>query len=121
MILRLAQNVSVQPEYITGHIDCRLLFIGDRYRQLLRLYPEVVHRLSSRGGTSAVAQYLRESAEIQQFYHIEEDGKRVGVVMRDDIFREPASLDGLNFELSVMDESHHSRYPLPLDRFAAVG
>ena len=121
MILRLAQNVSVEPVYGDDDVDCRLLFIGDRYRQLLRLYPEVIYRLSRPGSPSATAQYLKESAEVRQFYDVEEDGGRVGLVMRDNIFREPASLDGLNFELSVMDKSRHRHYPLPLDRFVAVG
>jgi hypothetical protein len=30
------------PEYAGADVDCRLLFIGDRYRLLLRTYPEVL-------------------------------------------------------------------------------
>jgi L-ascorbate metabolism protein UlaG (beta-lactamase superfamily) len=97
------------------------LFIGDRYRQLLRVYPEVIHRLSRPGDPAAVAQYVKESAEIRQFYDIEENGGRVGLVMRDEIFRERASLKGLNFQLSVMGGSSHHLYPLPFERFAAAG
>ena len=70
MILRLAHDVGAVPEYGAADVDCRLLFVGDRYRQLLRLYPEVVHRLSRLGGPSAVAQYLNDSDEIRQFYLI---------------------------------------------------
>ena len=36
MILRLAQGVTIAPEYAGADVDCRLLFMGDRYRQLLR-------------------------------------------------------------------------------------
>ena len=121
MILRLVQGVNIEPMYAGADVDCRLLFIGDRYRQLLRLYPEIIHRLSRPGGPAVVAPYLKESAEIRQFYDIEEDGDRIGVVMRDEIFREPASLDGINFELRVTDGSSQRHYPLPLERFAALG
>ena len=121
MILRLAKGVTIAPECNGADVDCRLLFMGDRYRQLLRTYPEVIHRLSRPAGPAAIAEYLAESAEIRQFYDIEEDGERVGVVMRDEIFRQPASLEGLPFELSITGGSHPIHYPLPLERFAAVG
>jgi L-ascorbate metabolism protein UlaG (beta-lactamase superfamily) len=121
MILRLADGVTVHPKYADADVDCRLLFIGDRYRQLLRTYPEVIYRLSRPGGFAATARYLNESAEIRQYYNIEESGERIGVVMRDEIFREPASLEGLNFELSVLGGSRHRHYPIPLKYFAALG
>src|SRR5215203_247348 len=121
MILRLSRGVTIEPMYAGSDVDCRMLFMGDRYRQLLRAYSEVIHRLSRPGEPTAIAQYLRESAEIQQFYQIEEEGGRIGLVLRDEIFRTPASLDGLPFELRVRRGSHTRSYPLPLERFAALG
>ena len=121
MVLRLSKGVTVEPEYAGSDVDCRLLFTGDRCRQLLRAYPEVIHRLSRPSEPASIVRYLRESTEIQQFYDIEEDGGRICLTMRDEIFRTPASLDGLPFELHVRRGLHHCSYPLPLDCFVALG
>jgi L-ascorbate metabolism protein UlaG (beta-lactamase superfamily) len=121
MILRLSQGVTIEPMYAGDNVDCRLLFMGDRLRQVARAYPEVTHRLSRQGEPATVAQYVKESAEIRQFYEIEENGGRIGLVLRDEIFRTPASLDGLPFELHVRTGSQRRSYPLPLECFAALG
>src|SRR4051794_4821538 len=121
MILRLSRGVTIEPTCAGGNVDCRRLFMGDRYRQLARVYPEVIHRLSRQGEPAAIIEYLKASAEIRQFYEIEEQGGRVGLVLRDEIFRTPASLNGLPFELQVKSGSQRWSYPLPLERFAALG
>jgi len=48
MNLAIAAGVTILPQHAGTDldVDCRLLFMGDRYRQLLRAYPEIVHRLS---------------------------------------------------------------------------
>jgi L-ascorbate metabolism protein UlaG (beta-lactamase superfamily) len=102
-------------------VDCRLLFMGDRYRQLLRTYPEAVHRLTRRPRPDAIARDLRESPEILHFYDVWERNGMVGLVMRDEIFRERASLDDLDFEVRAWDETHGRRYAVPLERFSALG
>lgn len=45
-VIRLAPGVRLEPLYRDMMSNCRLLFMGDRYRQLLRAYPEAVYRLS---------------------------------------------------------------------------
>jgi L-ascorbate metabolism protein UlaG (beta-lactamase superfamily) len=120
-MLRLRPDVRIEPRYAGYDVDCRLLFMGDRYRQLLRAYPEVIRRLTRRSSLPLVAQDLRDSPEILHYYQVCEHNDRVGVVMRDEFFRNPAPLDDVRFELLVWDPAHHRRYPLPLERFRALG
>ena len=120
-ILRLRPNVRIEPRYAGFDVDCRLLFMGDRYRQLLRTYPEVVRRLTRRSSPDLVARDLRESPEILHFYDVQERDGTVGVVMRDEVFRGGATLEGITFELLVWDERSHRRYELPLEHFRALG
>ena len=44
-VLKLAPGVDLAPLYEGLTVDCRLLFLGDRYRQFVRAYDEAVHRL----------------------------------------------------------------------------
>src|SRR5262245_8004158 len=120
-ILRLRPDVRIEPRYAGYDVDCRLLFMGDRYRQLLRVYPEVIRRLTRRSSPPLIAQDLRDSPEILHYYEVCEHNTSVGVVMRDEFFRNPASLDDLRVELLVWDQARHRRYPLPLERFHALG
>jgi len=64
---------------------------------------------------------VRESAEICQYYDLNEIEQCVALTLRDEFFREPASLEGLRFELSVSAASRRRQYQLPLERFAALG
>jgi hypothetical protein len=120
-MLRLRPNVRIEPRYAGYDVDCRLLFMGDRYRQLLRAYPEVIRRLTRRSSLPLIAEDLRDSPEILHYYQVCEHNGRVGVVMRDEFFRNAASIDDIRFELLVWDERYHRRYPLPLERFHALG
>jgi hypothetical protein len=103
MNLAIAAGVTILPQHAGTDfdVDCRLLFMGDRYRQLLRAYPEIVHRLSQTVEAEQVADNVRESAEICQYYDLNESEQCVALTLRDEFFREPASLEGLRFELSV--------------------
>src|SRR6185295_19857317 len=69
-ILRLGHQVRIEPQCGGADVDCRLLFMGDRCRQLVRTYPEAIHRLSRRGSPAAIARYVSESREILQFYDV---------------------------------------------------
>jgi L-ascorbate metabolism protein UlaG (beta-lactamase superfamily) len=120
-MLRLRSNVLVEPRYAGYDIDCRLLFIGDRYRQLLRAYPEVVRRLTRFGSPERVAQDLRDSPEILHFYDVLQQNGKVGVVMRDEIFRTNAPIENLDIKLVVWEGARHRWYDMPLDRFRALG
>jgi hypothetical protein len=95
-VLRLVHGINLEPVHEEFTLDCRLLFMGDRYRQLLRAYPEVIHRLSRPKPLAEVAAFLRESAEIAQYYAISADAQKVAVTLRDEIFREPQPLASLD-------------------------
>jgi hypothetical protein len=75
-VLRLVHGINLEPVHEEFTLDCRLLFMGDRYRQLVRAYPEVIHRLSRPKPTAEIAAFLRESAEIAQYYAISSDAGR---------------------------------------------
>jgi L-ascorbate metabolism protein UlaG (beta-lactamase superfamily) len=121
MKLAIAAGVSISPQYAGAEVDCRLLFMGDRYRQLLRAYPELVYRLSQTAEAGQVADYVRESAEIRQYYNLNESEQGIALALRDEFFREPASLETLRFELNVSTASRNRQDQLPLERFAALG
>src|SRR5262245_17578540 len=92
-VLRLAPGVNVEPIFEELTLDCRLLFMGDRYRQLVRAYPEVVHRLSRSRPPQEIAAFIRDSAEIAQYYNVEVGADRVAVTLKNEMFCNSASLD----------------------------
>jgi L-ascorbate metabolism protein UlaG (beta-lactamase superfamily) len=120
-ILRFGPRVWIEPKCFDDLVDCRQFFTGDHNRELLRTYPEAIFRLSRRLPAPALARFVRASAEITQFYDVTIDGDRVELLMRDDVFRTPAPLEDLEYELHVGDGTREVRYPLPLDRFSALG
>jgi L-ascorbate metabolism protein UlaG (beta-lactamase superfamily) len=119
--LRLRRDVRIEPRYAGHQVDCRLLYMGDRYRQLLRVYPEVIRRLTRNPSPESTLRDLQESPEILHYYHVEQRADAIGVVMRDEMFRTEAPLDGVTFELLVWDNRRHERFDLPLDRFCTLG
>lgn len=119
--IRLQRNVRIDVRCEGTDVDCRLLFMGDRYRQLVRTYPEAIRRLTRRQSADAIARDLRESPEVLHFYDVWQQNGTVGLRMRDEIFRERAPLDGLEFEVRAWDESRCRRYALPFDCFRALG
>jgi L-ascorbate metabolism protein UlaG (beta-lactamase superfamily) len=120
-VLRLVHGINLEPVHEEFTLDCRLLFMGDRYRQLLRAYPEVIHRLSREKPLPEIAAFLRESAEIAQYYVVAADAQTVGVTLRDEIFREPQPLTSLDCRLKIGRRGHYSMLPLPLSRLKALG
>ena len=120
-VLRLVHGVNLEPVHEEFTLDCRLLFMGDRYRQLLRAYPEVIHRLSRQKPLPEIAGFLRESAEIAQYYAIAADAEKVAVTLRDEIFRQPASLTSLDCRLKIGRRGHFIERPLPLSRLKPLG
>jgi L-ascorbate metabolism protein UlaG (beta-lactamase superfamily) len=103
-----------------GELDCRLLFLGDHYRQLLRAYEEIVYRFSTLKA-AALVEGLTSSAEIQQFYEVRQDQGTVSVLLRDSVFRAPGPVDQLHIELKISDGKRVLFYPLPLGRMPALG
>ena len=102
-------------------LDCRLLFIGDHYRLLLRAYAEAIFRLSRDRPLAERDAYLRRSAEVGQFYEITTTGDRISLRMRDDVFQEQAPLHELDLTLVAGRGADDVSVPLSLERLAAVG
>src|SRR5262245_19195077 len=120
-VLRLVHGIDLEPVHEGFTLDCRLLFMGDRYRQRLRTHLEVIHRLSRDKPLPEIAAFLRESAEISQYYVITADAQKVAVTLRDEIFREASPLDSLDCRLKVGQPGHFIELPLPLSRLKALG
>jgi L-ascorbate metabolism protein UlaG (beta-lactamase superfamily) len=120
-VLRLAPGVDLAPLYEGLTVDCRLLFLGDRYRQFVRAYEEAVHRLSRRRDPEALKRSIEDSREIQQYWDVSMREDRVALKMRDEMFREPASLQDFECVLVVSKQDQHIDHPLPLARLGALG
>src|SRR5262245_16281245 len=125
IVVRLLPSVDVGPVYrgqpSGSTVDCRLLLLGDRYRQLLRAYTEAVYRMSRPGDLKAIAAEVLESAEIQQYYDVSLAGGYVTLTLRDEIFREQYPLDSDDFLLRITAGSRVMTVPLPLECFRALG
>ena len=124
IVVGLRPSVDAEPLYrgqVSGQVDCRLLLLGDRHRQLVRAYTEVIHRMSRSGDLKAVAAEVLESAGIQQYYNVSVADGDVKLTLRDEIFREQFPLNSDDFVLRITAGSRVMTVPLPLERFRAVG
>src|SRR5262245_1671701 len=119
-VLELFQDVRFEPLCRGQMPDCRLFLLGDRLRQLLRAYPEVIYRLSRNGASSSPGDLL-ESAEIRQYYEVSHSNGRLELTLRDSAFREQYPLDSDDFALRISRGSRAVMLPLPLEQFRAVG
>src|SRR5262249_43790395 len=125
IVVRLLPGADAEPLYrgqIPGStVDCRLLLLGDRHRQLLRAYTELVYRMSRPGDLKTIAAEVLESAEIQQYYDVSLANGSVGLTLRDGIFQEQYPLHSDDFALRITAGSRVMTVPLPLERFHALG
>lgn len=119
--LRLAYGVSIEPTYGDIDVDCRLLFIGDRYRLLQRAYAEAMFRLSKPRSLDEREASLRSSAEVLQFYEVIRQNGTIALHMRDEIFRGQAPLDDLDLTLTAAGKGQRVGTPLPLTSLKAAG
>ena len=119
--LRLGAGVKVLPMYGDMDLDSRLLFIGDHYRLLLRAYAEAIFRLGRDRPLAERDEYLRRSAEVNQFYEITTTADRIALRMRDDVFSTQARLEDLDLTLVAGRGPHDVTVPLQLDQLKAVG
>ena len=118
-------NPDVDIELVYPHapsdVDCRLLFLGDHWRQLVRTYEEIARRFSRARDKSRLWEDLCSSAEIQQLYEIHRSNEEVSVTMRDTIFRQRGPLDDLDLQIRASRGAASIQHPLPLDRLRALG
>ena len=102
-------------------VDCRLLFIGDRYRQLLRAYAEAIFRLSRQRSIAARDAYLRASAEVAQFYEVTTTPDKISLRMRDEVFAAQAPLDELELHYVATRGAAEVSVPLAIEQLQAAG
>lgn len=119
--VRLAHGVGIDVEYGDYWLDCRLLFLGDRYRQLLRAHREVVHRMSHTGSDEDVLAYLNESAEIRQYWRVHAEGGQPAVTMHDAVFHQPAPLNPGDLQLRLGRRNRGIALPYALEDLATLG
>jgi L-ascorbate metabolism protein UlaG (beta-lactamase superfamily) len=119
--LRLGAGVKVLPMYGDVDLDSRLLFIGDNYRLLLRAYAEAIFRLGRDRSLAERDEYLRRSAEVNQFYEITTTADRIALRMRDEVFGTQARLEDLDLTLVAGRGPDDVTVPLQLDQLKAVG
>jgi L-ascorbate metabolism protein UlaG (beta-lactamase superfamily) len=103
------------------NVDCRLLFIGDRYRQLLRAYAEAIFRLSRLSPLAERDAYLRSSAEVRQFYEITTTPDKIALRMHDAIFSTQAPLEELDLQLVARRAGTEVSVPLSIARLRVAG
>jgi len=99
MNLPLKARVDLLAKIGGFALDCRMLFLGDRVRQLVRTYEEIVHRFSRIPDPKRLFENLQSSEEIKQFYEIHYSDGVTSVLMHPHIFAERAPVDDLNIDL----------------------
>ena len=119
----LNSDVDIELVYPQGtcEVDCRLLFLGDHWRQLARTYEEIARRFSRARDKTRLWEDLRSSAEIQQLYEIHRSKEEVSVTMRDTIFRQRGPLDDLGLQVRASRGAASILRLLPLNRMRALG
>jgi L-ascorbate metabolism protein UlaG (beta-lactamase superfamily) len=120
-VVRLLPDVKLEPLYREQMLDCRLFLLGDRYRQLIRAYTEIVYRMSRNGDPERIAADLQASAEIRQYYNLAVTNRCVGLTLLDAAFQEQYPLRSEDFSLRVSAGTRVMTVPLPLERFRALG
>ena len=122
-MIRLRDDVRLGIVYkaLMGIVDCRLLFLGDHQRQLIRLFEEISYRLHRTKDVNRLYESLRASAEIQQFYKLNRSNGLVSLTLRDEIFNQAGPMEDVEIEVRLAVNGHTLTHPLPLDRLRALG
>jgi L-ascorbate metabolism protein UlaG (beta-lactamase superfamily) len=102
-------------------LDCRQMLMGDRYRQLLRAYPEAIRRLSRKAPLPDRARDIEDSAEIRQYYDLAISDDRISLTLRDEAFTSQYPLCPDDFSLRIKRGAQRWVHPLPLERLPALG
>jgi len=125
--IRIRSGVAIDFVYrdpeegISAQVDCRLLFMGANFFAVRRAYAAAIRLFEGGYSRADLSKWLAESPEIQRHYEsVERDGK-VSITMREETFREPGPLDGIEFSLRITRGLRAHLYPLALERFAALG
>jgi L-ascorbate metabolism protein UlaG (beta-lactamase superfamily) len=98
-----------------------MLFMGDRIRQLVRTYEEVVHRFKRYRDAKRLYENLQSSDEIKQFYKIEYINGVTSVELHPSIFSEKGTVEDLDLDVQFQLGKKKLVAPLPFDRILALG
>ena len=122
MNLPLEARLDLQAKIAGYAVDCRMLFMGDRIRQLVRTYEEIIHRFKKfQGDAKRLYDSLQRSEEIKQFYKIEFSDGVTSVQLHPSIFAEKGTLEDLDLDVQFQLGKKKFIAPLPFDRIQALG
>jgi L-ascorbate metabolism protein UlaG (beta-lactamase superfamily) len=111
---------SQHRSYI-GEVDCRLLFLGQHYEQLLESHDQIVACFESAADPDAQYGALSASERITGLYDVRRDNGSVTLRLRDTVFRTPGSTGELTFVLKVSSRGRTFERPLPIATWRALG
>lgn len=102
-------------------LDCRLLFMGDHLRQLVRAHKEIVYRFRQFPDPERLFHNLQSSAEIQQFYELSKANGVVALTLRPSVFEQEGPVESLNMELQISCNGSRLNCPFELNHARALG
>ena len=122
-MIRFRSNLKVDLVYkaMLGNVDCRLMFLGDHQRQLIRLFEEISYRLQRTQDPETLYRSLTRSAEVLQFYDVQRNDGVVSLRLHDDVFMRPGPMEEVQIEIRVSDKKRTWTHPLPLENLPAIG
>ncbi|HEX3409843.1 MAG TPA: MBL fold metallo-hydrolase [Candidatus Binataceae bacterium] len=106
---------------ISAQVDCRLLFMGAHWFEVRRAYAAAIRIFEAGYARTELLRRLAETPEIQRCYESRENDGKIAITMRDEVFRAPGPLEGIEFSFRVTHRMRTHLYPLALERFAALG
>ena len=79
-------------------VDCRLFFLGDNYKSLLKAYNEAVAYFIQIDDQRELFEALSASELINRFYEVCLENQQVSILMRDSVFRYPNAITSKDFD-----------------------
>jgi L-ascorbate metabolism protein UlaG (beta-lactamase superfamily) len=125
--VRISPRVSVEFLYrdldlkVPPRVDCTVMFAGPHLEQIQTAYREVVRLFSETRDPAELLKRLRASADVQRIYESRVTDGKACIEMRDSVFRKPGPVERLEFKLRILAGRRTLFYPVPLERFGALG
>ena len=116
-----AVQIEILPQIEGYALDCRLLFMGDHLRQLVRTHKEIIHRFHSFQNADRLFTNLTTSAEIGQFYEVSKNNGVVGLSLHPEIFEKQGPIEFLNILLEIRKNGDAFKIPFSLEKLPALG
>jgi L-ascorbate metabolism protein UlaG (beta-lactamase superfamily) len=125
--LRISPAVSVEFFYrdfelkVPPRVDCAVMFAGPHLEQILTAYREAVRLFTETRDPAELLERLQASAPVQTIYETRMTDGKACIEMRDSVFRKPGPVERLEFKLRILAGRRTLFYPVPLERFGALG